>query len=227
MTNSIAEPFVAAATNLATGVSEAVSNAVTSVASASPNSANPPAPDGGGFPWTASALVLAAAAVVFAVFRKPASTHPSPTTNAGSSDPKTPSPAPDAKPTAERTAKPTVKPDEGIVDDILAAISPDASADDPIRAELAAMLSGATRPSDPRLADILRVEESFEKRPGRNYLRRVSILRRKEGTTGSLAKVESELGWEYVPDAVRGEFIRTRQDRIVRLVYDAGKAGKA
>lgn len=106
-----------------------------------------------------------------------------------------------------------------VLDDILAGIGQ--SGKDSLREELSAMLAGTASPSNPLLASILRIEESFEKQSNGQYLRRISILRRKEGSSGTLTKIESEVGWEYLPDAVRGEFIRSRRDRVVRKIYES------
>ena len=106
-----------------------------------------------------------------------------------------------------------------VLDDILAGIGQ--SGKDSLREELSAMLAGTASPSNPLLASILRIEESFEKQSNGQYLRRISILRQKEGSSGTLTKIESEVGWEYLPDAVRGEFIRSRRDRVVRKIYES------
>ena len=53
------------------------------------------------------------------------------------------------------------------------------------------------------------------------------MLRRKERAQAALTKIESELGWEYIPEAIRERFIQTREDKVVRLVYDAGKGSGA
>ena len=153
-----------------------------------------------GFPWTGAGIATAAIAAAAVVLRKIVKSSPS----------------------AEKLDK------DELVDDVLESVAKDEPGRDALRAELAAAIAGTAKPASPALAAILRIEESYEKLPSGKYRRRVSVLRRKEGSTsGILAKIESEVGWEYVPDAVRGEFIRTRQDKVARLVYDAGKAGKA
>lgn len=153
-----------------------------------------------GFPWTGAGIATAAIAAAAVVLRKIVKSSPS----------------------AEKLDK------DELVDDVLEAVAKDAPGRDALRAELAAAIAGTAKPASPALAAILRIEESYEKLPSGKYRRRVSVLRRKEGSpSGILAKIESEVGWEYVPDAVRGEFIRTRQDKVARLVYDVGKAGKA
>ena len=114
-----------------------------------------------------------------------------------------------------------------LLSDILGVVAKDAPADSPLRDELAAVLAGTRAPSSPAVLAVLRIEEGYEKRPDGRYTRRISILRRKPDGGESLAKVESTVAWEYVPDAFRGEMIRTRQDKAVRLVYDALKKGVA
>lgn len=153
-----------------------------------------------GFPWPGAGIAAAAVAAAAVVLRKLGKTMTS----------------------AEKLDK------DELVDDVLEAVAKDEPGRDALRAELAAAIAGTAKPVSSALAAILRIEESYEKLPSGKYRRRISVLRRKEGSTsGILAKIESEVGWEYVPDAVRGEFIRTRQDKVARLVYDAGKAGKA
>ena len=165
----------------------------------------PERPESAGSSWTLPVLVVVIVGAVLAALRKKPS-----------------SPAHVDGPVPPRSSDPRGT----IEDDVLAAVAPNAPNRGALRSELAAALAGSGKLSAPSLAPILRIEESFEKTKGSKYLRRVSILRRKDGTTGTLSKVESEIGWEYVPDAVRGEFIRTRGEKIVRLVYDAGKADR-
>ena len=125
-----------------------------------------------------------------------------------------------AAPSAEKLDK------DEILDDILAAVAKNEPNCDALRTELAAGIAGTAKLTSPVLAAILRIEESYEKLPSGKYRRRVSILRRKDGSsTGVLTKVESEISWEYVPEAVRGESIRTRQDKIARLIYEASEGG--
>ena len=109
---------------------------------------------------------------------------------------------------------------DALLDDVIDAVAKDALNQAELRAELAGAIAGTGTLSGP-LASILRIEESYSKNAKGKYLRRVSILKRKDGATGSLVKVESEVGSEYVPDAVRAKFIETRGDKVVRLVYDA------
>lgn len=108
-------------------------------------------------------------------------------------------------------------------EDILDALAPKEADRNSLREELAAMISSGTQSTNPVLSSVLRIEESFEKLHGNKYLRRVSILRRKDDTSGSLVKIESEISWEYLPEAVRGEFIRTRGGKVVRRIFDAEK----
>lgn len=109
--------------------------------------------------------------------------------------------------------------------DIVAAIGGDASDQEALCRELCDAMRGECELETGLLASILRIEESYEKRPHGKYLRRISVLRRKDDSTGSLVKVESVIGWEYVPDAVREEFIRTRRDKVARRIYDRKDAG--
>ena len=123
-----------------------------------------------------------------------------------------------ASPSAEKLDK------EELLNDILAAIAKNEPNCDALRTELAAGIDGTAKLTSPVLAAILRIEESFEKLPSGKYRRRVSILRRKNGSSaGVLTKVESEISWEYIPEAVREESIKTRQDKIARLIYEAGE----
>ncbi len=111
-----------------------------------------------------------------------------------------------------------------LLNDILAAVAKNEPNRDALRNELAAGIAGTAKLTSPVLAAILRIEESFEKLPSGKYRRRVSILRRKDGSSaGVLTKVESEISWEYIPEAVREESIKTRQDKIARLIYEAGE----
>ncbi len=112
---------------------------------------------------------------------------------------------------------------ERLLDDILDALAPQDSGRESLKTKLSKMIFSGEKPLTPVLASIMRVEESFEKRSGDKYLRRVSILRRKEDAKGSLAKIESEISWEYLPEAVRAEFIKTRSDKVARRIYDSGK----
>jgi len=116
---------------------------------------------------------------------------------------------------------------DALLDDVLAVVAKGVSNRAELRAELAAAIAGTGSLRAESLAPILRIEETYEKRQSGSYLRRVSILRRKDGTTGVLAKVESEVGWEYVPDAMRAKFIETREDKVVRLVYAAERNAEA
>ncbi len=116
---------------------------------------------------------------------------------------------------------------ETLLDDILDAVAKDATNRAELRVELADAIDGIGVLRTEPLASILRIEESYTKKGIDEYLRRVSILRRKNGTTGSLAKVANEVGWEYIPNAVRGKFIETREDKVVRLIYDAEGKAKA
>ena len=121
-------------------------------------------------------------------------------------------------PSAEKLDK------EELLNDILAARAKNEPNCDALRTELAAGIAGTAKLTSPVLAAILRIEESFEKLPSGKYRRRVSILRRKNGSSaGVLTKVESEISWEYIPEAVREESIKTRQDKIARLIYEAGE----
>ena len=116
---------------------------------------------------------------------------------------------------------------ETLLDDILDAVAKDVTNRAELRVELSDAIDGIGVLRTEPLASILRIEESYAKKGTGEYLRRVSILRRKNGTTGSLAKVESKVGWEYIPNAVRGKFIETREDKVVRLIYDAEGKTKA
>ena len=188
----------------------------------------------GGFSLTIPVLVISTIVVFFAATRKKST----PGTDAEErKKPSAPPTHPNGTPLSEpRSGETSHSPESGsnipsveagaIADDVLAAVAPDAPDRANLRAALLTAISGGEAPSDPRLSAILRIDESFEKRPGLKYLRRVSVLRHKDGSSGSLAKVESEIGWEYIPDAVRGEFIRTRGDKVARRIYDAGKAKK-
>lgn len=113
--------------------------------------------------------------------------------------------------------------EDELLDDILEAIAKDAPDRAVLRAELAAAISGDGALRSGPLADILRIEESFEKQSTGRYLQRISILRRKTGTTAALTKIEREIGWEYIPEAIREQFIKTRETKVVRLVYDSEK----
>jgi len=110
-----------------------------------------------------------------------------------------------------------------LIEDVLNAVAKDAPNMATLRAELVAAVSGSGSLHTDPLRSILRIEESYEKLSSGKYLRRVSILRQKEGVTGtgSLTKIESELGWEYVPAYIRDQFIAMRESKVVRLVYDA------
>lgn len=112
---------------------------------------------------------------------------------------------------------------EELVDDVLDAVAKDAPDRAALREELAAAVAGSGILRTDSLRSILRIEESYEKLPSGKYLRRVSVLRKKEGTTGtgSLTKIENERGWEYVPADIRDRFVETRDNKVVRLVYDA------
>lgn len=110
---------------------------------------------------------------------------------------------------------------ELLLEDILDAIAKDAPNRAALRTELAAAIDGNGSLRTNPLSSILRIEESYEKKASGRYLRRVSILRRKDGTTGSLVKIENEIGWEYLPEDFRDQFIATRKDKVVRLVYEA------
>jgi len=115
--------------------------------------------------------------------------------------------------------------EDELVDSVLDVVAKDAPDRAAFRQELADVVAnGGTLRSGP-LAAILRIEDGYEKKSPGRYLRRISLLWRKEGTTGSLTKIECELGWEYIPTAVREEFIKTRQEKVVRLVYDAKESG--
>lgn len=107
-----------------------------------------------------------------------------------------------------------------LIEDVLNAVAKDVSDVTELRAELAAAVEGRGALRTDPLASIRRIEESYEKMLSGKYLRRISILRRKTGSTNALVKVESEIGWEYVPDAVRAKFVETRENKVVRLVYD-------
>ena len=113
--------------------------------------------------------------------------------------------------------------EDELIEDILNAVAKDASNMATLRAELVAAVSGSGQLQTDPLRGILRIEESYEKLPSGKYLRRVSVLRPKEGVTGtgSLIIIESERGWEYVPAYIRDQFIATREKKVVRLVYDA------
>lgn len=109
-----------------------------------------------------------------------------------------------------------------LVEDILDAVAKEATDRDALRAELAAAVNGSGTLQSVPLCSILRIEESYEKLSSGKYLRRVSILRKKEGVigAGSLAKIEMERGWEYLPSDIRTRFIETRDSKVVRLIYD-------
>lgn len=210
-TNLFVKPG-AVATNVPGDSAKLATKATASVGVPPPSKQSEPSA-GGGSSWTLPVLAVTITVVVIAVVAAllwKRATPPLPPTGPG---PQTPPPIPSRE-------------QRKIAADVLAAVAPDARNSEALLAELAAVLAGSGKLSDPSLASILRIEESFEKTAESKYLRRVSVLRRKDGTTGTLAKVESEIGWEYVPDAVRGEFIRTRQDKVARLVYDAGKADR-
>lgn len=115
--------------------------------------------------------------------------------------------------------------EDDLVDSILDVVAKGTSDRAALRQELAdAVANGGTLRSDP-LAAIMRIEESYEKQPSGRYLRRISLLRHKVGTTGALTKIENELAWEYIPEAIREQFIKTRQAKVVHLVYDRKGAG--
>ena len=110
---------------------------------------------------------------------------------------------------------------DALLEDVLDAVAKNAPNRSALRAELAAAVEGAGTLRTEPLSSILRIEESYEKKPSGKYLRRVSVLRRKDESAGSLVKVESEVGWEYVPDSFREKFIETRDNKVVRRIYDA------
>ena len=110
---------------------------------------------------------------------------------------------------------------EMLLEDILDAVAKNAPNRNALRTELAAAVDGNGSLRTNPLSSILRIEESYEKKPSGKYLRRVSVLRRKDESAGSLVKVESEVGWEYVPDSFREKFIETRENKVVRRIYDA------
>lgn len=237
ISTTVSNPVAAAkevVSNLLEKGSTNITNEPVSSVGTSPDTPSDQQPNEGGFSLTIPVLVVAAVIAFFAVTRKKSVTG---TSAAESEKAPMPSQRPDgAPPTEPRSGEMSSSSESGlnipsaeagmIADDVLAAVAPDAPDRAVLRAALLTMIAGGAAPSDPRLSAILRIDESFEKRPGLKYLRRVSILRRKDGTSGSLAKVESEIGWEYVPDAVRGEFIRTRGDKVARRIFDAEKAEK-
>lgn len=115
----------------------------------------------------------------------------------------------------ERSAK------DALFEDVLDAVAKNAPNRSALREELAAAVEGTETLRTEPLSSILRIEESYEKKTSGKYLRRVSVLRRKDESAGSLVKVESEVGWEYVPDSFREKFIETRENKVVRRIYDA------
>ena len=115
--------------------------------------------------------------------------------------------------------------EDGLVDSVLDAVAKDAPDRAALRQELAAVVANGGKLRTGPLAAIQRIEDGYEKKSAGRYLRRISVLRHKEGTTGSLVKIECELAWEYIPEAVREQFIKTRQEKVVRLVYDAKGSG--
>ena len=156
---------------------------------------NPSSGASGGMPWWGwwGAAVVAVAAVAVAKIIK-------------------------AAPSAEKLDE------DELLNDVIAAVAKDEPNHDTLRTELDAAISGTAKLTSPALAAILRIEESYEKISSGKYRRRVSILRSKEGSsTGILSKVESDVSWEFLPDAVREEFVRTRQSKVARLIYEAGK----
>ena len=115
--------------------------------------------------------------------------------------------------------------EDELVDSVLDVVAKDAPDRAALRQELAdAVANGGALRSGP-LAAILRIEDGYEKKSPGRYLRRISVLRRKDASNASLAKIECELGWEYIPEGVREQFIKTRQKKVVRLVYDAKESG--
>ncbi len=115
--------------------------------------------------------------------------------------------------------------EDELVESVLDAVAKDASDRAALRQELADVVAnGGTLRTGP-LTAILRIEDGYEKKSTGRYLRRISVLRRKEGTTSCLVKIESELGWEYIPEAVREQFIKMRQEKVVRLVYNVNGEG--
>lgn len=156
---------------------------------------NPNSGSSGGIPWWGLGITafIAVAAVAVARFIK-------------------------AMPSAEKLDE------DELLNDVIAAVAKNEPNHDTIRVELAAAISGTAKLTSPVLAAILRIEESYEKLPSGKYRRRVSILRSKEGSSaGILSKVESEVSWEYLPEAVREELIRTRQNKVARLIYESEK----
>ena len=114
-----------------------------------------------------------------------------------------------------------------LVDSVLDAVAKDAPGHASLRRELADVVEGGGALKSGPLSDILRIEESYEKLDSGRYLRRISVLRMKTGTTAGLTKIDTEVGWESIPDGIRACFIQTRENKVVRLVYDAAKGKKA
>jgi hypothetical protein len=113
-----------------------------------------------------------------------------------------------------------------LVDSVLDVVAKDAPGHASLRRELANVVEGGGELKSGPLSNILRIEESYEKLPTGRYLHRISVLRMKTGTTAGLTKIDSEVGWESIPDAIRACLIQTRENKVVRLVYDAGKGSK-
>jgi hypothetical protein len=112
--------------------------------------------------------------------------------------------------------------EDELVDSVLDAVAKEAPDRVALRRELSVVVgNGGVLRSAP-LADILRIEESYEKQFSGRYFRRISVLWRKDASNASLIKIESELGWEYIPGGIREQFIKSRERKVVRLVYDAG-----
>lgn len=111
--------------------------------------------------------------------------------------------------------------EDGFIDDILAAVAKDAPNLVLLRSELRDVLSGNGKLCTSPLDVILRIEETYEKLSSSKYLRRISVLCRKTAEECSLYKIEREVSWEYIPDVVREQFIKTRENKVVRLVFKA------
>lgn len=117
--------------------------------------------------------------------------------------------------------------EDGLIDGILGVVAKDAPNRDALRAELAEAVSGGGALRSGPLADVLRIEVSYEKRTTGRYGRCIAVMRRKTDSTAALTRIEDELGWEYIPAAIREQFIKTRENKVVRLVYDAGQRAGA
>ena len=106
-----------------------------------------------------------------------------------------------------------------ILNDVVEYLSKGGGDSDALFAELKSAVDlGGTLETLP-LKNIQKLECAFKKLPNERCERTIMLLVKQVGGKASMVKISREYSWEYMPDEVRSQMIRTEKDLVVVSLY--------